>query len=237
MSNIQSQFNVVHADSGLNLASAVVRSSSESAFTPIAITVTTADEVVDLGDVVTAKQVFIKMISGDPLLIGFDGATYPMRLVDAKEWMAVRLNVEGIVETSTVTTIAESGGNLANKYFVLTDVNGATWAVGFGTFTSGKTYEVEIATTITGFTAPQVAAALYAALIANTAFSALFTATYVAASSVVTITDKHTGTRTDIVDTGSTGFTLAVTQAGAASPVVHLKSLGTTNAVTAVAPN
>lgn len=234
MANIQSQFNIVHAESGLNLSSALIRVSDSTAFTPLAVTVLNVDETVDLGDITTPMDVIIKFISGDPLLIGFDGANYPMRLTTAKEWQKLRLDVEGLLETSVVTTVADVAGSLQGKFFVLDDVNTETWAIGFGTLT--HTEDNEISVTISNdATATQVAAALYAALIANTAFATLFSTAYNGTTGV-TITDKHTGTRTGIVDTGTTGFTVTTSQSGAASPVVHLKSVGTTECVTVVAP-
>ena len=52
----------------------------------------------------------------------------------------------------------------------------------------------------------------------------------------VTVTDAHTGTRTDAAD-GDTGWgSITTTQQGAASPVIHLKSVSASEVLVAVAP-
>jgi hypothetical protein len=53
---------------------------------------------------------------------------------------------------------------------------------------------------------------------------------------LVTLTDKFTGTRTNIADTGSTGFTLTTTQSGGANPTIYLKSTGVSYATVSIAP-
>ena len=129
MSTIQTSLSIVHLESGLNVGSGVQRTSNEEAFTSNAIEVLGVDEVVTLGDVVTPKVVVVKFLSGDPLLIGtvFDSigsGIYPFRLVDEGESMTLRLETEGIVETSTIICQADSGGSLSGKYFDMEDVTG-----------------------------------------------------------------------------------------------------------------
>lgn len=60
-----------------------------------------------------------------------------------------------------------------------------------------------------------------------TAFAADAELTVTAATDTATFVDKYLGTRTDITDSGSTGFTLATTQQGAAAPDIRVKSAGT----------
>lgn len=88
------------------------------------------------------------------------------------------------------------------------------------------------ATITVGATAAQVATAVETALNADDEFTAT------ADSAVVTITDKHTGTRTGANANGISGLTVASPnpQDGAASPTVYLKSAGTSQVVVAVAP-
>lgn len=236
MSTIQTQISLVHLDSGIPVTSVVQRESNESTFVANAITVGTTDETIPLGDVITAEQVEIKLTSGDRLRIGLDGSYYPFTLVRAGEGQILRLDVEGLVETQSITTVADVADSLDGTYFAITDVNGETWAIGVGTLTHSEDHEVATAL-LTGQTAIQVAAALYAALAADTGFLAVFAATNPDGATILTITDKHTGTRANIADTGSTGFTLATTQSGAASPVIHLKSTGTSQVVVGVAPH
>lgn len=85
-----------------------------------------------------------------------------------------------------------------------------------------------------GDTADTIAAALSAALDADDEFISTV------ASDVVTVTDQHIGTRTDVADGAggsATGWTLSVTQQGAAGLVVQMKSVGTSQVVATVVPN
>lgn len=242
MSVIQVNSSIVHLNSTLNVNNNKQYTSVEEGFVSASIGVASTDEVVDVGEIINPKFVFVKNISGDDLRIGMDGSTYPFRLTTG-EAMTVRLDAEGLVETQTVTTVADVASSLDGTYFTL-EGNSGTWAVwidvgdtGTAEPAHGMTNDVEVTAIVADATAAQVAAAIYAALAASTAFLADFTVTYVAASSLITITDKYTGTRTNLANGGtSPGFTMSTTQAGAASPQVHLKSVGTTQAVVAVAP-
>lgn len=239
MSTIQTQVNLVHLQSGVPVPSVTQRTSFGSQFAANVISVGTTDETIPLGDITTPKQVMVKLISGDLLRIGLDGTTYPFELVDLDESTLFRLAVEGIVETSTIETTADIGGSLSDTFFVVTDRNGETWGIGFGTFAYSLDHEVSSATDPTGLSAAEVAADLYASMSAFGPFLEFFTPTYDDAvnDTLIALTDKFPGTRTNIADTGSTGFTLTTTQQGAASPVIHLKSTGTSQVVVAVAPH
>lgn len=229
---IQTQIALIHIDSGLPANSAVQRTSIGSNFSPLVVTVGTSDEEVDLGDVTTPKQVMLKLISGDPVRIGLDGSTYPFRLVENDEAKLLRLDVEGIVETSTATTVADVAGSLNDKYFTLADRNGEVKVVittdgVTGLTSSGRVVVVTIAADDTD---DDVAAAIV------TAFTGDAELSVAAVTNVVTFTDLHTGTRTNIA-AGDSGFSVATTQGGAASPVIHMKSLGSSQVLTAVAPH
>lgn len=223
---------MIHLQAGLSVPSVTQRTSIGSQFSPLAVTVGTTDEIVDLGDIITPKQVMVKLISGDPVKIGLDGTTYPFELVDADESALFRLAVESIVEKSTAQTIADVAGSLNDKFFTLADRNGEVKVVittdgVTGITSSGR---VKVVTIASGATNAAVATAIVAAF----ATDAELTVSTV--TNLVTFTDKHTGTRTNIA-AGDSGFTVASPQQGAASPVIHLKSLGTSEVVTAVAPH
>ena len=77
-----------------------------------------------------------------------------------------------------------------------------------------------------------IAVALAAGLDADSQF-----ASAVPTTATVTVSDAHSGTRTDAAD-GDTGWAApTTTQQGAASPTIHMKSLGTTQVAVGIAPN
>ena len=78
----------------------------------------------------------------------------------------------------------------------------------------------------------EVAVALAAGLNADSKFTSA-----VPTTATVTVSDAHTGIRADAAD-GDTGWAApTTTQQGAASPVIHIKSVGTSQVAFAVAPN
>lgn len=242
MSTLQTQINLIHLQAGLSVPSVTQRTAISSQFASNAIEVGATDEIIPLGDITTPKQVMVKLISGDRLRIGLDGTTYPFELVDADEATLFRLAVEGIVEISTVTTIADTAGSLDGDYFTLAG-NSGTWGVwydvdnnGTSAPAHGMTNALEITSVATGNSAILVADATAVDMAASAAFLADFSITHTVGTTLITLTDKHTGTRTNIA-AGTSGFTVASPQQGAASPVIHLKSLGTSEVVTAVAPH
>jgi len=145
MATIQTQIALVHIDSGLNAQSVVQRTAAAAQFTPLAVEVGAADETIPLGDIITAKQVLVKLLSGDPLQVGLDGSTYPFRLVEAEEATLLRLDVEGLKEISTVICGADSASSLSGTYFDIADRNGTVrvWnnmaaTAAFGSVTYGS---------------------------------------------------------------------------------------------------
>ena len=229
---IQTQINLVHLQAGLAVPSVTQRTAVASQFASNAIEVGTTDETIPLGDVTTPKQVMVKLVSGDSVKIGLDGTTYPFELVNADEATLFRLAVESIVETSTATTVADVASSLNEKYFTLADRNGEVKVVittdGVTALTSSG--RVVVVTIVADDTDDDVAAAIVTSFVGDVELSVA------AVANVVTFTDKHTGTRTNI-SAGDSGFTVATTQQGAASPVIHLKSTGTSQVVVAVAPH
>lgn len=142
---------------------------------------------------------------------------------------------------TTISIVADTAGTAGNSLTLAIGANTAgTLAVSGATLTGGT--EASTPPTVTAerllpvviaedATAAAVATATQLALDADAEFVATVS------NATVTITDAHTGVRTNIVDTGSTGFTVATTQAGAASPTVYLKSTGTSQVVVAVVPD
>ena len=121
MSTLQSQINIVHLEAGIASPAVAQRTSQSSAFSVNAIEVTTSDETIPLGDITIPQQVMVKLISGDPLRVGLDGSTYPFRLSATDEAMLLRLDVEGLLETSAITCGADTAMSLSGDYFDLTD--------------------------------------------------------------------------------------------------------------------
>ena len=79
-------------------------------------------------------------------------------------------------------------------------------------------------------TAAAIATALRLALNGDAEFTASVS------DATVTVTDAHTGTRTDATD-GDTGWgSITTSQQGAASPVIHIKSEASTEVLFAIAP-
>lgn len=231
MSTVQTQINLVHLEAGLAIPSVTQRVTYGSQFSSNAIEVTTADETIPLGDILTPKQVMVKLISGDSLRIGLDGSTYPFRLTASDEACIFPLDAAGLVEISTVTVGADVAGALNDKYFTFYDRNGEVKVVitndGItGLTSSGRLVIVDINN---NDTAESVATAIVTAFAGDSEIVVSNQST-----TNVKFSDKHTGTRTNI-DAGDSTFTVGTTQEGAASPVVHLKSVGVSQVVVAVA--
>lgn len=235
MSTIRSNIRITHQESGIAFAINSSRTSTDPGIALENITVGTSDEVVDVSEYGAPRNILLRLMSGDDLRVGLGGATYPFRLSGAGDFMVLRLDVEGIREISTITAGADVAGSLDGDYLDLTDRNG-TVRVWFdvdngstppSTPGSGRLLEVNIAT---GDSAETVATALQAAVDAD----AEFTATR--SGAVVTVTDAYTGTRSD-VSAGTTGWTVAKTQDGAASQAIHMKSVGSSQVVAGVIPD
>jgi hypothetical protein len=231
MSTVQTQINLVHLEAGLAVPSLTQRVTYGAQFSSNAIEVATSDETIPLGDIVTPKQVMVKLISGDPLRIGLDGSTYPFRLTATDEATILTLDAAGLVEISSATVIADSAGSLNDKYFMMYDRNGEVKVVitndGITSITSsGRVVKAVIAN---GDAANVVASAIISAFTNDSEIVA-----QIVTAGIVKFSDKHTGTRANIA-AGDSGFTVSTDQQGAASPIIHLKSSGVSQAVVAVA--
>lgn len=216
------------------------------------INLTTTPVALSFSEIISLGQISVKVESDtanpgaqDDVLISLDGgSTYPLRITEG-DLQRLRLNSEGKLETSTVQTVADTSASLDGTYFTL-EGNSGTWAPWIDVDNSGTAEpahgadsSVEITSIATDGTAAENAAAIYADLIANSAFMADFDVAYDAATDLITITDKHTGTRTDIADGAggaATGFTLATTQQGAADTSIYIKSVGTSIATIFAVP-
>jgi hypothetical protein len=108
MSNIQSQFSIIHSASGLNLSSGVIRKSDDTNFTPLSVTIGDTDTEIRLGGVTSPRDAYIKFMSGDPVLIGFSEGVYPMCLTDKDEWLKIRLNTLGEIPVVHLKSIGTS---------------------------------------------------------------------------------------------------------------------------------
>ena len=207
-------------------------------------TLTTSSTTVDFGTVDNPKYVAFSHTGTDnSILVGFDGVSYDMEIAPG-DIALVRIRDEGKLETQTAQTVADSSGSLNTDYFTL-EGNSGTWAVWFDVDDSGssepahgQTNSVEITSIVTDDTAASVALAIYTDLIASTEFTADFDVAYDATvdDDLITITDKFLGNRTNIA-AGTSGFTVATTQAGATGRSVYAKSsAGEIEALIAVMP-
>ena len=359
MSTIQTSSFIGNQESGLSVSGSSSRTALEDGFSADSINVVGGDEVISVGDFTTIRGIALNHLSGDDLLIGLDGSTYPFRL-STDESMSFRLDVEGRVETATIVAQADTNTSLSSKYLVLNDKDGSVWVwfstgaqavvtltmdtqptdgdkivIGSRTYTwqtsltnvdgniwigsniaaaknnlyyaiaaSGGTPGTDYATAMTANTEVTVgyfngsSQAVFTSILAGTAANSLAsTETFTAGTNVfsaatltggvaastaptgsptrklqvdvvanstdlevavalaaglnadskftsavpttatVTVSDAHTGLRTDAAD-GNTGWAApTTTQEGAASPVIHMKSVGTTQVVVGVAPN
>lgn len=131
---IQTQIAFVHIESGLNASAAWQTTTIGSAFSSDAIEVLAVDETVGLGDITTPQQVFVKLVSGDDLLVGLASGTYPFRLKmqnNAGEALILRLDVEGLLEISTVQTEPDVNNSLDGTYFDIHEASDALVRVWF----------------------------------------------------------------------------------------------------------
>lgn len=186
------------------------------------------------GNIGTPGRYLFVVVSGDKVLATIDNSNYHL---SASLGMPLPLFLDAAAykETQTITTVADASDSLDGTYLTLQG-NSGTWAIWIDTDDSGTAEpshgmndSVEVTGIVTDDTAAAVAAAIYAALIADADFMADFYVEYDAATDddLITITDRYTGTRTNLADTGSTGFTVATTQAGAAfGATVKIKSEG-----------
>ena len=157
----------------------------------------------------------------------------------------IRLRDGDKLETQTVQTIADVSASLDTDYFTLEGASG-TWAVWYDVDDDGATEpahgatnSIEITGVATDDTAATVASVTATELAASAEFSADFDVSYDATADddLITITDKFNGTRTNIA-AGTSGFTVATTQGGAAGRSLYAKaSAGSMECLVAVMPN
>ena len=195
-------------------------------------TLTTSSGLVDVDTIITPKYfAFAHQGTEGSVLISTDNVNFDMEVAPG-DTALVRLRNLDKFETATVTTVADVSDSLNAKYFTL-DGNSGTWAIwidvddsGTAEPAHGQTNSAEIISIVTNDTAAAVALAIFTDLSANTDFLEDFSITYDATADddFLTITDNFTGTRTNIADTGSTGFTVATTQEGAAGRSVYAKA-------------
>jgi len=208
-------------------------------------TLTTSSGLVDVDTVLTPKYfAFSHQGTAGSVLISTDNVAFDQEIAPG-DTLLVRLRNLDKFETSTVTTVADVAASLDAKYFTLAG-NSGTWAVwidvddgGTAEPAHGMTNSAEIISIVTDDTAAAVALAIFTDLSADTAFLEDFTVTYDADTDddFLTITDNFTGVRTNIADTGTTGFTVATTQEGAAGRSVYAKaSAGEIETLIAIMP-
>lgn len=207
---------------------------------------TTASTTINYDTVLDPRYFsFAHMGESGSILIAVNGTDYDQEVAPGDVAM-VRLRSSDRIETQTVVTVADVSASLDAKYFTL-DGNSGTWAVwidvddsGTAAPAHGQNSAAEIKSIVTDDTAASVALAIYTDLIADEAFMADFTVTYDATvdNDFITITDNFTSIRTNIADTGTTGFTVATTQEGAVGRTVSAKSsTGEIDALISVMPN
>jgi hypothetical protein len=160
--------------------------------------------------------------------------------------MILRLRNLDKFETQTMVTVADVADSLDAKYVILNG-NSGSWAIWIdvddsGTVepATGATNSAKVSSIVTDDNAAAVALAIFTDLSVDAGFLEDFRITYDATvdDDLVTITDNFTGVRTNIVDTGATGFTVATTQEGAVGRSVYAKaSAGEIEALISVMPN
>ena len=245
-SSINANVNLTNSSAGLNFNKIISFSSNEAASLIRVTELTTSDTEIALDTIDTPRFYGISNDGSEgSVLVGFDGVTYDQE-IEPGDVLLVRLRNTDKIETQTVTTVADVSDSLDGTYLTLDGFSG-TWAIWIDTDDSGtaepahgKDSSVEITSIVTDDTAAAVALAIYTDLIADTAFMTDFDVAYDATADddFITITDKFTGTRTNLADTGTTGFTVATTQEGAAGRSVHIKaSVGVIETTIAVMPN
>ena len=132
----------------------------------------------------------------------------------------------GVAANSLASTTNMAGGS---NGFSAATLTGGTAASTAPAGSPNRKLQVDVVANSTDL---EVAVALAAGLDADSQF-----ASAVPTTATVTVSDAHTGTRTDAAD-GDTGWAApTTTQQGAASPTIHMKSLGTTQVAVGIAPN
>lgn len=238
MSSISQAITVTNRTTGVVIPKTTTYDSNEPSFMVDGQTVTTSPVAVDIGTVKTPKAYFVTLASGDDLLISLDGGSnYPLRLSGNNDMQIFRVDFESYREISQVVAEADVSGSLGGDYIDMYDIDGLVriWfdvdnlssAPASG---GGRLVEVDIAT---DDTAASVATAFVAAFANDSNLEVSAT------SATITITDKYTGTRTNIADGASgTGWaSITTSQEGATAPSVYIKSKGTSEIILNIMPN
>ena len=195
-------------------------------------TLTTSSGLIDVDTVLTPKYfAFAHQGTEGSVLVSTDNVTFDQEVAPG-DTLLLRLRNLDKFETQTMVTVADVTDSLNAKYVTL-DGNSGTWAIwidvddsGTAEPAHGMTNSAKIASIVTDDTAAAVALAIFTDLSLDVAFLDDFAVAYDATvdDDLITITDKFTGTRTNLADTGTTGFTVATTQEGAAGRSVYAKS-------------
>lgn len=203
MSTINNQFFLSQGQSGLGVGGGITRSTLESGFVADAPTVTTTPVALTYSGITVLREVGLKLISGDDLLISLDGgSTYPLSLHGVGQ--GAMLPIESR-EVSTVVAGADTASSLSGKYFDLNDFDGTVrvWmdmaaTAAFGSITYGVPV-ISDTVVVNGTTCTYVAAAPTANQFSNIAeLEALIEA-------IALVTSTQNGTVVSIVaDTAGT---------------------------------
>jgi hypothetical protein len=238
MSSISQAITVTNRTTGVIIPKTTVYNSNEASFVVDGQTVTTSPVAVDIGTIQTPKAYFFVLESGSDLLISLDGGSnYPLRLSGNNDMQMFRVDFESYREISQVVAEADISGSLGGDYIDMYDVDGLVriwFDVDNGSSApaagGGRLVEVDIAT---DDTADTIASAFVSAFTNDANLDVTAT------SATITITDKYTGTRTNIADgaTGTGWASITTSQEGAAAPSVYIKSEGTSEIVLSVIPN
>ena len=209
-------------------------------------TLTTSSGLVDVDTVLTPKYfAFGHQGTEGSILVSLDNVTFDQEVAPG-DTLLVRLRNLDKFETQTMVTVADVADSLDAKYVILNG-NSGSWAIWIdvddsGTVepATGATNSAKVSSIVTNDTAAAVALAIFTDLSVDTGFLEDFRVTYDATvdDDLVTITDNFTGVRTNIADTGVTGFTVATTQEGAVGRSVYAKaSAGEIEALISIMPN
>jgi hypothetical protein len=125
MSKFTTQTTIQNSTAGANFVAPRTWTSPEDVYVNVALTLTTSVTTVDTSTLITPKVYQFRMLTGDVAEISFDnGVTYPFSISGDGDVCQLRNNLEALREVSTVTTTADSGGDLSGTYFDVEDYNG-----------------------------------------------------------------------------------------------------------------
>jgi len=110
------------AKAGTSSLSSYEYTTSNLLFSSQIIEVGNIDETLQAGDITQPKAVFMQLMSGDPVLIGFvtasgGGGVYPMGLSTKNSSMVFELNSSSVRQTAKLVPQANVASSLSGKYF------------------------------------------------------------------------------------------------------------------------